>query len=235
MKSKQIVLLLAALLLAALVAAGCAGSNGEGEQPAQGGNAETGGVEFGEEVEEGMSQGSVEEGGELGDIEVTSDAGIIAPTAELSTPEAAGEEGGAEIGGVEAPVVVGQVDESGIQYDEGAEPPYVTFNTVEALLREQDMTVEELGEQEGADFALTTKRLTINGDEALAFEFESTADAEDAAASMTGGEMDEELGEMIEAEQHVFQEGNVVLVYAGGDEDVYGAISAIFGPEVGLE
>lgn len=209
------ILVLLVVLLATVAAVGCADES-VADNPGASGDAEPDFSDLGE-VE---GEGSVQEGGELGSVEVeTGESGPV-PTAALEEAEPSA--GDASVGGETLS-------------EAGEAPAQALGASVERLidnLSAQGVTVEVAGEVQDPDLVLKGLMLMVDGEEVQVYQYESEQAAADQAGQIAGGVTGTELDALLTPETYVFHGEDLIVLYSGANEDVYGALAAVLGPEV---
>lgn len=210
------VLGLLVVLLAALAIAACA-EDPTADNPGASGDAEPDASELGE-VE---GEGSVEEGGELGSVEVEAGEGGLTPTAGLEEAE---------------PSAGGDTVSGETLSEAGEAPAQPLGESVERLIDEltaQGVTVEVAGEVQDPDLVLKGLMLMVNGQEVQVYQYESEQAAAERADEIAEGVTGTELDALLTPQTYVFPDADLIVLYSGGSEDVYGALAAVLGQEVG--
>ena len=210
------VLGLLVVLLAALAIAACT-EDPTADNPGASGDAEPDFSDLGE-VE---GEGSVEEGGELGSVEVESGEGGLTPTAGLEEAE---------------PSAGGDTVSGETLSEAGEAPAQPLGQSVERLIDEltaQGVTVEVAGEVQDPDLVLKGLMLMVNGQEVQVYQYESEQAAAERADEIAEGVTGTELDALLTPQTYVFHDADLIVLYSGGSEDVYGALAAVLGQEVG--
>jgi hypothetical protein len=101
-----------------------------------------------------------------------------------------------------------------------------------AELRSQGATVKEDGALQNVNLGLKGVEIRIDGRAVQVFEFASADEAGAEAQVIASGDSTAALDELLGGEKHVYQEGKLVVVYSGRDEDVMARLSDALGAEV---
>lgn len=191
------------------------------------------------------TEGSVEEGGDLTEPDVQADVTAdVDAQATLETPETVGEvaDTEAETEGEAADAdaaAEGDVEADADQDSTGPDeaPPVSGQATVNLIaeLRNQGATVSEEGVLQDIDLGLKGIQLSVNGHAVEVFEFASADEASAEAQAIASGELTDAIEEMLGGETHVYQQGELVAVYSGSNEDVMTRLSETLGAEVQAE
>ncbi len=104
------------------------------------------------------------------------------------------------------------------------------LTTLIQALEAQGAAVAAVGVGGDSFFTSPEQQITVNGAQVQAFEFESVEDVDNAAASVNGN------GTIIgtttidwATTPHFYRSGNLIVVYAGEQEDVLAALNAAMG------
>jgi hypothetical protein len=104
-----------------------------------------------------------------------------------------------------------------------------------AELRDQGATVHEAGALQNINLGLKGVEIMVNGAAVQVFEFASADEASAEAQTIVSGESTAALDELLGGAMHVYQEGELVVLYSGGKDDVMTRLSDALGAEVQAE